>query len=76
MTRNKIDFTDRELYYLSLAIESHINSRDTYWTKKGAGIFNRMCNKIIAEGMNRKNPESILHPIVNFKEKEFNDEQQ
>ena len=71
MARNKIDFTDKELYCVALAISSHINSRDTYWTKQSAADFNRMLKKVIAEGMERKNPKSILHPIV-----EFEDEQQ
>ena len=69
MTRNKIDFTDKEFYRIALAIESHINSRDTYWTKKSAANFNRMMKKIITEGRERKNSKYILHPILNFETK-------
>lgn len=66
MARNKIDFTDNELYCVALAISTHLNSRETYWTKKSTANFNRMLKKVIAEGMERKDPKSILHPIVEF----------
>ena len=68
MTRNKIDLTDKELYCVALAIQSHLESRETYWTKQSAANFNRMLKKIIKEGMERKDPKSILHPIVEFDE--------
>lgn len=70
MARNKIDLTDKELYCVALAIESHIQSRETYWTKQSATNFNRMAKKIIDEGLKRKDPKSILHPIVNFDDEE------
>ena len=66
MTRNKIDLTDKELYCVALAIQSHLESRETYFSKQSAANFNRMVKKIINEGMERKDPKSILHPIVNF----------
>ena len=66
MEREKIDFTDKELYYVALAFESHINSRDTYIGKNDAKIIKRTLQKIIDNGMKRKNPKSILHPIINF----------
>ncbi len=65
-TREKIDFTDKELYCIALAIESHLNSRDTFFTKKSAIMFNKMVQKIIDAGLKRKSSESILHPIVRF----------
>jgi len=68
MARNKIDFTDKELYCVALAISTHLGSRETYYTKKSATIFNRMIKKVIAEGMERKEPKSILHPIVEFED--------
>lgn len=70
MARNKIDLTDKELYCVALAIQSHIQSRETYWTKQSAANFNRMSKKIIEEGLKRKDPESILHPILNFDDEE------
>ena len=66
MSRNKIDFTNKELYCVALAIRSHLESRETYFTKQSAANFNRMIKKVITEGMNRTDPKSILHPIVNF----------
>ena len=68
--RNKLNFTDRELYSISLAIESHLNSRDTYMSKGGAKVFNSVIKKICDEGMKRKDPKSILHPIFKFEEDE------
>jgi hypothetical protein len=70
--RDKIDFTDKELYYLALSLESHINSRDTFWTKKSKMIFHKLAKKIILEGMKRKDPKSILHPIVDFTDHKYN----
>lgn len=66
--RNSIDFTDRELYCVALAIESHLCSRETYFTKKSAIMFNRMIKKVVDEGLKRKNPKSILHPIMKFED--------
>jgi hypothetical protein len=68
MARNKIDFTDKELYCVALAIESHLNSRETFFTKQSAANFNRMIKKVVNEGMQRKNPKSILHPIQEFED--------
>lgn len=65
-----INLSDKELYCVALAIETHINARETYWTTKSANNFNRMVKKIIEEGMKRKDPKSILHPILNFNEDE------
>ena len=66
MEREKIDFTDKELYCVVLAIESHLYSRESYFTKKSAAMFNRMIKKVVDNGLKRKNPKSILHPIMNF----------
>lgn len=66
MVRDKIDFTDKELYYIALAIESHLSSKETYFTKKSANVFNKMVKKVIVAGLKRKNPKSILHPIMKF----------
>jgi hypothetical protein len=66
MERNKIDFTDKELYCVALAIESHLNNRDNYWTKQSLANFNRMFKKITTEGLNRKNSKYILEPIIKF----------
>jgi hypothetical protein len=68
MARNKIDFTDKELYYIALAIETHVNSRETFFTKQSATEFNRVINKVVNEGMQRRNPKSILHPIMQFED--------
>lgn len=68
MEREKLDFTDKELYYVALAFESYLNSRDTYISKKGAKIINSVIKKIIDNGMKRKDPKTILHPILNFNE--------
>ena len=66
MEREKIYFTDKELYCIALAIESHLSSRETYFTKKSANMFNKMVKKVVDAGLSRKNPKSILHPIMKF----------
>ena len=66
--QEKIDFTDKELYFIALAIESHLCSRETYFSKGGARVFNNVIKKIIDNGLKRKNPRSILHPIMNFED--------
>ena len=63
-----MDFTDKELYCVALAISTHLSSRETHWTKNSAANFKRMLEKVIAEGMERKDPKSILHPIVDFED--------
>lgn len=68
MAKNNVNLTDNDLYCIALSIESHINHKDTFFTKKSAARFNRMINKVIKEGMSRKNPKAILHPIMNFDE--------
>jgi hypothetical protein len=64
--RNTFDFTDKELYSISLAIKTHLNSRETWMSKGNAKVFNTVINKIINEGNKRNNPRDILHPLVNF----------
>ena len=71
MEREKIDFTDKELYCIALAIESHLCARETYFTKKSANMFNKMVKKIVDVGLKRKNPKSILHPIMKFDDAAF-----
>ena len=66
MERKKIDFTDNELYYVALAFESYLNDRNTYISKGGAKVINAAITKIVDNGLTRKNPESILHPIKSF----------
>lgn len=68
MERDKLDLTDRDLYYLSLAIESHLSSRDTYWTKKNVKGFNQLIKKVVDIGLKRKDPRAILHPIMKFED--------
>ena len=68
MGREKIDFTDKELYYVALAFESHLNSRDTWISKGGAKVINNAIKKITENGLKRKNPKSILHPIYQFED--------
>lgn len=63
MKREKIDFTDKELYYVSLAFETYLNSRDTWISVGGAKVINSVLKKIVDNGLKRKKPESILHPI-------------
>ena len=70
MEREKIDFTDKELYYVALAFESHLNSRDTWISKGGAKVINNAIKKITENGLKRKNPKSILHPIYQFENEE------
>tara|TARA_R110000744_G_scaffold52969_1_gene113322 strand:- start:72 stop:338 length:267 start_codon:yes stop_codon:yes gene_type:complete len=50
MEREKIDFTDKELYYVALAFESHLNSRDTWISKGGAKVINNAIKKITENG--------------------------
>lgn len=71
MEREKIDFTDKELYYVALAFESHLNSRDTWISKSGAKVINSTLQKIVDNGMKRKNPKSILHPVLKFNDGVF-----
>jgi len=59
-------FTDKELYYIALAFKSHLNSRDTWISSQGARVINNVINKVKKIGMKRRNPKSILHPIINF----------
>jgi len=66
MKRNPIDFTDKELYCVALAIETHLNDRNTYFTNKSSRMFNKMINKVIDEAMKRKDPKSIIHPVYQF----------
>ena len=70
MKREKIDFTDKELYYVALAFDSYIYSRDSWITKGGARVINNAIKKIIDNGMKRKNHKSILRPIFNFEAEE------
>ena len=67
MKREKIDFTDKELYYIARTFKSYLLSRDTWISKGGAKIINNVLKKIINNGMKRKNPKSILNPIKDFK---------
>jgi len=66
MERDKIDFTDKELYYVALAFQSHLQSRETWISKGGAKVINSALKKITDNGLKRKNPKSILHPIYGF----------
>lgn len=66
--RDELDLTDKELYSVALAIKSHLSSRDTWMSKGNIRVFNSLMKKICENGMKRKDPESILHPIVKFKE--------
>jgi hypothetical protein len=51
---SQLELTDRDLYWIALSIESHINHRDTYFTKKSAREYNKMVMKIRIEGYKRK----------------------
>ena len=66
--REKLDFTDKELYFIALAFSTHLNSRDTWIGKGGAMVINNTLKKIVDNGMKRNNPKSILHPIYNFED--------
>ena len=68
MEREKIDFTDKELYYVALAFQSYLESKETWISKSGAKIINSVLQKIVDNGMKRKNPKSILHPIYRFED--------
>jgi hypothetical protein len=65
MEREEIDFTDRELYYVAHIFRSYLEG-DNWISKGGAKIINSILNKIIENGMKRKDPKSILHPIKEF----------
>jgi hypothetical protein len=68
MEREKIDFTDKELYYVALAFQSHLESKETWISKSGDKIINSVLQKIVDNGMKCKNPKSILHPIYRFED--------
>ena len=62
MKREKLDFTDNELYHIARALQSHISSRDFYETKGTSRILKSAMQKVIDNGMKRKHPEKILSP--------------
>jgi len=64
--REPLDLTDKELYFTALAFESFINDRETWLSKGSARVVNNAINKIILNGMGRKNSEKLLQPLVNF----------
>jgi hypothetical protein len=64
--REPLDFTDKELYYISLAFESYLCNKNTWISKSGAKIINKTIKKIIDNGLKRKDPKSILHSILDF----------
>ena len=66
MKREKIDFTDKELYFVALAFSSYLNDRDTWISKGNAIVINHAIKKITVNGMGRKDYENILQPIWNF----------
>jgi len=66
MKRKTIDFTDKELYYVALAFQSHINDRDFYTNKGGRRVITNAMQKVIDNGFTRTNHKSILAPLVQF----------
>ena len=70
MKREKLDFTDRELNQVALAFSAYINERGLYVTKGKAKVINSAMQKVIDNGMARKNRESILYPLVEFNKEE------
>ena len=67
MSREKLDFTDRELNILALSIESYLNNRETWISAGKAKVINSTIEKITSNGLKRKNPEKIISPIYTFK---------
>jgi len=66
MARETLDFTDRELYYVCLAFKNYLNDRETWISKSGAKIINSTIKKITNNGLKRKDPKKIIHPIYGF----------
>jgi len=64
--REKLDFTDAELYYIAAALQSHINARDFYIPQRKVRVLKSAMQKVIDNGFTRKNPEKIIYPLVNF----------
>jgi len=69
MEREKIDFTDKELYYVALAFESHLNSRDTWISKGGAKVINNAIKKITENGLKGKTLNLFYTQYINLKTK-------
>ena len=69
--REQLDFTDNELYYISLAFESFLNDRNTWLGIKGTRIVNSTLTKITQNGLKRKNYKKILAPIHKFEDDEI-----
>jgi hypothetical protein len=66
--RKTIDFTDKELTEISLAISCYINHRDTYISKGGAMVLNSIIGKVVDNGLQRRNPEKVIYPLYTFEE--------
>ena len=64
--RELLDFTDKELYFVTLAFSSFINDRDTWLSKGGTRVVNNAINKISKNGMGRKDHKKILAPLFKF----------
>ena len=66
MKREKIDFTDAELLYIARALQVFINDKDFYIPKRRVRVLKSAMQKVINNGFTRKNPEKIIHPLVEF----------
>ena len=66
MKREKIDFTDNELNFIARALQSYINVGDFYMTKSTNRILKSTMQKVIDNGMKRKQAKRILSPLVEF----------
>lgn len=57
---NIMILTDKELSQLAISLNSRLCSRDTYWTKGTARVFNNLLNKVRQLSKGRKNERNIL----------------
>jgi len=58
-----LKLTDNEMYQLALALFCRLCSRDTYFTKGNARVYNNLLNKIRKDAVGRVNEESILEAL-------------
>lgn len=62
MENEKINLSDKELYYISLTIEEYVKKNEL--SKKDSYTIKRIVKKLISNGGKRKDAMSIIHPIL------------
>ena len=55
--------TDKEIYQLTLSLRERLFSKDIYFTKETAIVFNNLLKKVRKSAKNRKNVNDILQAL-------------